>query len=145
MYDYVISLPYEIRKELLGFKLKNIPKNRLECSEAQTSEPKTKKGKDMKSQNENRKESKLNLVSKASKLSISKSIERKSQKNKMEVERMKKTGKEAQKSTKTQNKAQERQRKGKSLLTAFKINRMTKRLTLNLNRPCGAELYGKYI
>lgn len=36
---------------------------------------------------------------------------------------------------------QSKQRKGKSLLTAFRINRMEPRLTLNLNR---GELRGKY-
>lgn len=75
-------------------------------------------------------------------------------KSKMEVKRMKKNvkpvknlvvSKNAKKSKTVQKKAlHKKQRKGKSLLTAFKINRMTRRSHLNLNRPCGAELYRKY-
>lgn len=52
-----------------------------------------------------------------------------------------KTGKEVRKMAKKVKEVKKKQRKGKSLLTAFKINRMEKRLTLNLKR---AEIKGKY-
>ena len=51
----------------------------------------------------------------------------------------KKKVKEMKKQTKRIHK---KQRKGKSLLTAFRINRMEKRLTLNLGRT---EIKGKYV
>lgn len=65
-------------------------------------------------------------------------------KSKTEVKRMDKNKKAVKRKTVIKKAVHRKQRKGKSLLTAFRINRMTRRSHLNLNRPCGAELYRKY-
>jgi hypothetical protein len=52
------------------------------------------------------------------------------------------TKKEMKEMKKQTKKIHKKQRKGKSLLTAFRINRMEKRLTLNLART---EIKGKYV
>lgn len=151
-YDFIIkNFPLSTIKEILGFKVKNLSQNRLECLEGKPSKPKTKKGRDMKT-TEKEVKSKLREVSKASSLSFSKSHENKKAKIKKEVEKMAEIEKK-QKNSRIQKKtskrttilkAQKRLRKGKSLLTSYKIHRMERRLVLNLNRPCGFELFRKY-
>jgi hypothetical protein len=134
-------------KNVENLKMNSIPSNRLEIASYGLSVPKTESKRQTKVKEMVDKKSKSKAQDdeqsknvKAQELVISSKVNVKSKK---EAKSMKTETKAVKVKVRSKKAVHKKQRKGKSLLTAFRINRMERRLTLNLAR-CEIK-HGKYI